>query len=169
MFKIGSNVIYKREVCKIKDIRKNSFTNLDCYVLESLSDPTLIINVPVDNKNGFISNLLTKKEVEELIDNISSIEVIDVDNKNVEIEYRNLLHSKSHTDLIKIIKTAYLRNQKRKENKRNIGQKDDEYFEKAEKYLYNELSIVLGLSYDDTKNYVIKKVVEKGDKFEQNS
>lgn len=169
MFKIGSNVIYKREVCKIKAIRKNSFTNLDCYVLESLSDPTLTINVPVDNKNGFISNLLTKKEAEELIDNISSIEVIDVDNKNVEIEYKNLLHSKKHTDLIKIIKTAYLRNQKRKENKRNISQKDDEYFEKAEKYLYNELSIVLGLSYDDTKNYVIKKVVEKGDKFEQNS
>lgn len=29
-----------------------------------------------------------------------------------------------------------------------------------EKYLYNEFSIVLGLTYEETKDYVVKKVTE---------
>ena len=33
-------------------------------------------------------------------------------------------------------------------------------FLQAEKYLYNELSISLGMSFEDTKAYIIKKVSE---------
>ena len=32
------------------------------------------------------------------------------------------------------------------------------YFNLAEKYLYNEFSVVLNLSYDETKEYVINSV-----------
>lgn len=160
MFEKGSNVMYKQDVCKIKDIRKNSFTNLDCYILEPLFDPSLTISVPVDNKNGSLRNLLTKKEVEELIKEIPNIKVIDVNARNMETEYRNLLHTGKHSDLIRIIKTTYLRNKQRQDNKRNIGEKDKEYFNKAEKYLYNELSVVLNMPYDETKEYITQKVKE---------
>lgn len=160
MFEKGSTVIYKTDVCKIKDIRKNSFTNLDCYILEPLFDSSLTISVPVDNKNGYLRNLLTKSEVQELILEIPNIKIIQTDIKNLENEYRNLLLTGKHSDLIKIIKTTYLRNKERLENKRNIGEKDKEYFNKAEKYLYNELSVILNLTFDETKEYVINKVKE---------
>ena len=32
------------------------------------------------------------------------------------------------------------------------------YFKNAEKYLYNELSISLDLSFDDTRKYIIDQV-----------
>ena len=38
--------------------------------------------------------------------------------------------------------------------------KDQSYFELAEDYLYNEFSIVLNKSYDDTKQYIINKIEE---------
>jgi len=41
-----------------------------------------------------------------------------------------------------------------------IGEKDENYFNKVENLLYNELSINLGMSYDDTKKYIINKVEE---------
>ena len=78
----------------------------------------------------------------------------------MENEYRSLLYTLKHEDLIKIIKTTYLRNKKRLESKRSVGEKDKEYFNKAEKVLYNELSVVLDKTYDETKKYVISKVSE---------
>ena len=46
--------------------------------------------------------------------------------------------------------------------------KDTNYFNQAEKYLYNEFSVVLGMSYDDTKQYVIDKVLESKNKVHTN-
>lgn len=160
MFKKETLVMYKTDVCKIIDIRKNKFTNLDCYILNPLFDNSLTISVPTDNKNGYLRKLLTKEEIENLIKEIPNIKAIDADIKNMENEYRNLLHTGSHENLIKIIKTTYLRNKQRLENNRSVGEKDKEYFNKAEQYLYNELSVVLGKSYDDTKEYIISKVRE---------
>lgn len=164
MFEKNTNVMYKTDVCKIIDIKENKFTHLNCYILSPIYDDSLTISVPVDNKNGYLRKLLTKKEVDELIKEIPNIDIIDADIKNMEMEYRNLLHTSNHKNLIRIIKTTYLRNKQRVDSKRNIGEKDKEYFNKAEKYLYNELSIVLGKSYDETKEYVINKVRENEEK-----
>lgn len=160
MFDVGSYVMYKRDVCKIISIEKNRYTNLDCYILTPIMDSSLKINVPVDNKNKYLKKLLTKEEINCLIEKISSIKPIEVDSRTLETEYRNLLHSGKHEDLVKIIKTTYLRNKQRQENKRSVGEKDKEYFNKAEKYLYNEIAIVLNKTYDEAKEYVINKVKE---------
>ena len=160
MFEKGSYVIYKRDVCKIADIFKSKVNNMEYYRLSPISDESLIINVPTDNKNGYLKRLLTKEEIEKLIDNIPNIMPVEADSHLLDNIYKELFHSGNHEDLIKIIKTSYLRNKHRKEAKRSIGQKDDEYFKKAEKYLYNEFSVVLGLDFDETKKYVIDKVKE---------
>lgn len=76
----------------------------------------------------------------------------------IEAEYKNLLSSGSHEDLIKIIKTTYLRNKKRLDNKKKIGDKDNYYFKKAERYLYNEFSISLNMSFENTKDYITEQV-----------
>ncbi len=69
------------------------------------------------------------------------------------------MHNGSFESLVKIIKTTYIRNENRKKNKNKLSEIDEEYFTKAESYLYNELSIVLNLSFEETKDYVIKKLV----------
>lgn len=164
MFEKNSYVVYKRDVCKVVDIKKNSFTNLDSYILVPSFDDSLKISVPTDNKNGYLRNLLSKKEIEKLINSMPDIKPIETDSHSLENEYRNLFHSGKHEDLVKIIKTTYLRNKERIESKRNVGEKDKEYFNKAEKYLYNELSVVLGKTYDETREYVINKVRENDKK-----
>ena len=73
-------------------------------------------------------------------------------------EYKSYIQAGTYEDFIKVIKTAYLRNQKRITNKKKLSEKDTHYFELAEKYLYNELSIALDLSFDETKDYIISKM-----------
>ena len=151
MFKINDYVVYKRNVCKIKEIKDNTY-----YVLVPIDDESLVITIPINNPN--IRNIISKEECEKLIDSIPNIEVIKVNDKLIENEYKNLLNSGKLEDLVKIIKTTYLRNLDRLSNHKKIGEKDDNYFQKSENLLYNELSICLNLSYEETKEYVIKKV-----------
>lgn len=152
MYKIGDYIVYKRDVCKIKDIKDSN------YVLNPIDDETLTIRLP--QSNNLIRQIISKKESEELIKKIPNIDIIKVNDKLLENEYKNLLNSGKLEDLVKIIKTTYLRNEDRINNRKKIGEKEDNYFKKSEKLLYNEISISLNLSYEETKKY-IKERVEK--------
>ena len=68
------------------------------------------------------------------------------------------MQNRTHEDLIKIIKTTYLRNKERIDNNKKTTDKDNHYFNQAELYLYNEFSVVLNLTYDETKEYVLNAV-----------
>lgn len=159
MKRVGDYIVYRRDVCKIIDLKK--YNNRDYYVLSPLNDISLHINVPVDNKLGYIRDLMSKEEVSNLISKISSIELIDEEDRRLEFKYKELLDSGNHEDLVKIIKTSYLRNKKRLDNNKKISEKDKHYFDLAEKYLYNEISIVLNKDYEETKRYLISTIEKK--------
>lgn len=158
MFRMHDYVVYQRKVCEIVDIKKSSFHKSKCYVLVPMEDSSLKIQVPVEDPMGMLCPLLSKEEVEKLIQNIPHIPVLDCNDKMMDNHYKSLLHSGELEDLICIIKTTYLRNQERVLQHKKIGDKDHTYFEMAERYLYQELGIVLGMSYDDTRQYVIDRV-----------
>lgn len=156
MFEVGDYLVYRRDVCKVIEIKKNFFKDKDGYVLKPVNDDSLKIKIPVNNTH--IRKLLSKEEIESLINRISEIPVIEGFDKLIENEYRNLLKSENHEDLIKVIKTTYARNQERLDNNKKIGEKDDNYFKLAETYLYSEIAIVLNMGYEQAKQYVIDKV-----------
>ena len=156
MYKLNEYIIYKREVCKILEILPKYHNNNDYYLLSPLSDSSLTIKIPIENKN--IRELISKKEVERIIKKIPNIDIVAPNDKNIENIYKELLNNGTHEDLIKIIKTTYLRNKERIDNNKKTTDKDNYYFNLAEKYLYEEFEIVLNMTYDETKEYVIKKV-----------
>lgn len=162
MFKIGEYVVYKHDVCKLIEIKKQYFNNEDYYILESTLDKSLKISVPV-SKNNFLRPIIVKEEVDQIIKKIPKIETIKSSDKLLEMEYKKLINTGTFEDLITIIKTTYLRNKKRVDDNKKISDKDNNYFLLAEKYLYNEFSIVLGKSIEETKDYIIDKV-EKNSK-----
>ena len=157
MLKVDDYIVYKKDTCKVKEIKK--MNDKDYYVLIPVSDESLKINIPVDNAD--LKSLMTKEEVDKLIKKMPTIEPITSGNdKMIEFEYKNLLATNDKEDLIKIIKTTYLRNKERLDNNKKISERDETYFKKAEEYLYNEMSTVLNMSFDDVKNYVLNRVIE---------
>ena len=115
MFKVGEIVVYKKEVCKIKEIKEKYIQNKDYYIMNPIKDETLLINAPIDNEKN-LREVITKEEAKKVIANISNIEPLDINNKNIEFEYKQLLNEDSLENLIKIIKTSYLRNKERIDN-----------------------------------------------------
>lgn len=150
MKNIGDYIVWRKEVCKIKDIKNN------LYVLEPIDDTTLTLQVPINSQ--VLRDLIKKKDIDKLLREIPSIDTVNGSDRLIEQTYKELMQNGTYEDLIKIIKTTYLRNENRKNNKKKISEVDNEYFNKAENYLYNEFSIVLNLSFDETKEYVIKTV-----------
>ena len=158
MFCVNEYIVYRNNVCCIKEIIE--IKDKKYYVLFPIDDDSLTIKVPVDN--SFIRRVISKEEAAKIIKNIINIDIIKVDNeKMIEQEYKKLLEKATHEDLIKIIKTSYLRNDKRKREKKKISEKDDTYFKLAEKILYNEFSVALKMNYEDTKKYVVDSVEKR--------
>jgi CarD family transcriptional regulator len=157
MFKVGEYLIYRKSACKIIEIIKNQFNNNDYYVLIPIDDSSLKINVPINNCSS-LRPLITKDKLIKIIKKIPDAEIIESDNRLIENEYKKLMNSGEHEDLIRIIKTTYLKNKFRTDNNKKISEKDDFYFNQAEKCLYNEFSLVLGISYEEAKTYVINAV-----------
>jgi CarD family transcriptional regulator len=158
VFKVGEYVVYRRDVCKVVEIREKHLNNDDYYILIPVFYDGMKIEVPVANRCEGIKSMISIEEIRRLINEIPNISIIVSDNRLIENEYKALMYSGKHEDLIKIIKTTYLRNKERKDNRNKPSDKDDTYFRQAEKYLYEEFSIVLGMSYDDTRNYVVNEV-----------
>ena len=159
MFQKNDYVVYKKNVCIVKDIKHNTKNGKESYLLVPIDDNSLKIEIPTENANDYIRCIISKKDAEKIINKIPDITPFEIqDEKYIENEYKSYIQAGTYEDFIKVIKTAYLRKKKRITNKKKLSEKDTHYFELAEKYLYNELSIALDLSFDETKNYIISKM-----------
>ena len=157
MYKSGDVVVYGRDVYRIKDVKDNYLFNKTYYIMNPIDDDSLVTSVPVDT-TSYLRDVITKEEAEELIAKIPFIEIVQASDRDIEYEYKQLLRENTLEALIKIIKTTYMRNMMRQNQNKRISEKDEQYFNQAERRLYNELSISLHLTFDDTKQYVIDSV-----------
>lgn len=154
MKNIGEYVIYKKEVCKIIEIKKNYINSENYYFLRPVYNDSLNIKIPVDNKLCKLRSLISKEEVNRLINLFPTIEVLENEDSFIEKQYKELIASEKHEDLIKIIKTSYLRMKEKEKNNKKICESDKNYYKLAEKYLYEEFSITLGISYTDVDKHI---------------
>ena len=156
MYNKGDLLVYKKDVCEVEDVKIKYHRDIDYYILTPIFDKSLKIQIPTNS--DAIRSLITKEKIDEIIKSIPLIKIIETESKNLENYYKQLMQNGTHEDLIKIIKTTYLRNKERIDNNKKTTDKDNYYFNQAELYLYNEFSIVLGLSYEETKEYIINEV-----------
>lgn len=160
MYKINDYLIYGKDVCQVKGIELKKYNDKDYYLLIPVNDDTLKLEVPVEDPQNKIRDLIKKEELKKLINKIPDIETVDVEEKYLESEYKKLLSSGDEEDLVKVIKTTYLRNKKREDNNKRKAEIDSIYFREAENTLYARVSAILGMSIDEAKTYFIQKIEE---------
>ena len=160
MYKINDYLIYGKDVCQVKGIELKKYNDKDYYLLIPVNDDTLKLEVPVEDPQNKIRDLIKKEELKKLINKIPDIETVDVEEKYLESEYKKLLASGDEEDLVKVIKTTYLRNKKREDNNKRKAEIDSIYFREAENTLYARVSAILGMSIDEAKTYFIQKIEE---------
>lgn len=169
MFEKGDYIIYGNAgVCRVEGVTTMDMAGIPkdrlYYILHPEGKPESKLFIPVDKPRSVVRKLISKAEAEELIDDIPDIEILDiVSDKLREERYKECIRSCDSRELIRIIKTIYLRKKKRMEQGKKATNIDESYLKLAEEKLYSELSVLLGIQKSDMENYITARIQEKAE------
>ena len=103
--------------------------------------------------------VLSRKEALQLIDEMEETNLLGIQNeKKREEDYRASFQKCDCRELVKLIKTIYLREQKRKSEGKKITSQDERYFHMAQMNLYGELAVSLGIDREEVKEFIMARM-----------
>ena len=157
MFKIGEYVVCgNKGVCSVEDITTLDITGVDkerkYYILKPKYLSGSTVYIPVDSAKDSMRKVMQPEEARDLIGHISDIPLLTfTDDKLSEQTYKECIKANSCEELGRVLKTIYLRKQKRIQAGRKVTAVDAKYFHLAEENLYGELAVSLGISRDEVE------------------
>lgn len=160
MFGIGEKLVCgNKGVCVVENITTLNISGVDkereYYILKPLYMAGSTVYVPVDSPKESMRSVLTRDEAEALIAKIPEISLLTITNDKLsEQVYKECLKTNSCEELVRIIKTIYLRKRKRIEAGRKITAVDAKYFHIAEENLYGELAVALDMERGEVESYI---------------
>lgn len=167
MFQINDTVIYgSHGVCKISEIGTLSLSMADnkkqYYTLRPVYHPTSVIYAPVENPKTLMRSVISKEDAEKLIREVPDIDSVWIANeKERESQYKAALQTCDCRELVKIIKTLYLRKTARIQTGKKVTAVDEKYFRMAESALYEELAYALDMEKSMIAPYISEHVIQK--------
>lgn len=169
MFGIGEFVVCgNKGVCSVENITTLNISGVDkarkYYILKPLYMAGSTVYVPMDSPKGAMRSVLTHEEAERLIRMIPEIELLTIVNDKLSEQiYKESMKANNPVELVRIIKTIYLRKQKRIEAGRKITAVDAKYLHIAEEGLYGELAVALDMSRREVEGYITDVIDGKAD------
>lgn len=164
MFEVGEYVVCgNKGVCEVEKITTLDISGVDkerkYYILKPIYQAGSTVYVPIDSPKESMRRVLKKEEARRLIDSIPEIPLLTITNDKLsEQTYKECLKTGSCEEWVRIIKTIYLRKQKRIQAGRKVTAVDAKYFHMAEESLYGELAVVLEMSRDAVEAYITGEI-----------
>ncbi|MGN0352569.1 MAG: CarD family transcriptional regulator [Roseburia sp.] len=164
MFEKGEYVVYgTKGVCQVEDITHVDMPGADkdrlYYVLCPVHNTSGKIFSPVDNQKIVMRRVITAEEAKELIAEIPSIEEIWItDERAREAKYKEAMQSCNYKDWVGIIKTLYMRKQRRIAQGKKVTALDEKYLHLVESELYDELSIALNVPANQMEQHIREQI-----------
>lgn len=164
MYKLEEYVVKNGSgVCKVDNIVQLDMAGIDrkrlYYMLVPIDDVNGKIYVPVDNSSQQLRRVISKKEAYELLDKISSIqEIMILNDKLREQKYKEVIKNYDPESLLRILKTTYLRKEKRLKQGKKSTTVDEYYMSLAEKLLFSEMCLVLDKDKEEVHNLITESV-----------
>ncbi len=163
MFEIGEYVVCgNKGVCVVDNITTLNISGVDkereYYILKPRYQAGSTVYVPVDSPRD-MRRVLEREEAERLIAAIPDIPLLTIVNEKLsEQTYRDSMKTCSCEEWVRVIKTIYMRKQKRLQAGRKVTAVDAKYFHMAEESLYGELAVALDMSPDAVEEYITGEI-----------
>ena len=167
MFGIGDYVVCgNKGVCSVENITTLNISRVDkerkYYILKPLYMAGSTVYVPVDSPKESMRAVLSREEAEGLIAKIPEIPLLIITNDKLSEQiYKEGIRANKCEELVKIIKTIYLRRKHRTEIGRKVTAVDAKYIRLAEDNLYGELAVALDINKSDVEEYITKVITDK--------
>lgn len=153
-------------ICKINNIMRLNMIGVDkdklYYLLSPLDDQGEKIYIPVEKADPVIRKCMTQEDAWKLIEHITEIEAIWIDNEKMrEQKYREAVKKNDPYALVSVIKMTYQRKRARLQQGKKNTAADERYFHVAENLLYSELGFALEKTKDEICRLIIQHIEEK--------
>ncbi len=165
MYSVGDMVMYGAfGICKVTAIEKRDFTGeeQEYYILKHKGSEKNTFYVPLSNETALsnIHYVCSKAEVDELISHMNSEGQIWIDNdiKRKE-EYSRIIKDADKHEIIRLIKTLYLRRKELAESGKKLRSTDENYLNLAENMLFEEFAYALEIDRSEVVKYIKKHIV----------
>ena len=150
-------------ICQIVDVTTMEMEGVPkdrlYYVLRPENGTGGTIFTPVENSKVALRRIMTKEEVVELLGDMSRMETLDIPNEKLrETCYKECMKSCDSRNLVRMIKTIYLRKKDRTSCGKKTTATDERYLKLAEDSLYSEFSLLLGIPKGKVVDYISEKI-----------
>ena len=164
MYNVGDIVMYGTfGICKVTAIEKRDLTGeeQEYYILKHINSEKNIFYVPTNNDTALskMHPICSKAEVDELISHMNSEGLIWIDNdiKRKE-EYSRIIKDADKHEIIRLIKTLYLRRKELAESGKKLRSTDENYLSLAENMLFEEFAFALDIDRSEVVEYIEKHI-----------
>lgn len=160
MYSLNDAVMYSSYgVCRISAIEERDFSGelLNYYVLRPVGDSKNTFYVPVNNEKltAQMRKIITKDEIDSLLKIMPADNDIWIEDENQRREeYRRIIREGDRKELVMLIKTLYLYQKSRKDQRKKLHSVDEHFLKDAESMLYDEFAFVLGIEKDKVVDYI---------------
>lgn len=164
MFKINNVVVYGSQgVCEIVDIEEKKIdgANKSYFVLKPNADRGATFYVPTWNEKawGKMRKVMTKKDVNALIDSMPNKTPIWISNENERKEtYKKILASGDQAAIISMVQALFIHKKEWEAEGKRLHMSDEHFMKDAEQILYNEWQYVLNVDKVGLMDYIFSRI-----------
>ena len=164
MFEIGEHIVYGTSgICRVEDICTSPYDKKDTrtfYLLIPVHNPMgSTIYTPVDNDRVPMRRLMTREEIDALIEAIPGIEMVQVPVEKQRREiYRTTVFALRPEGYVSVMKTVDRRREELTAARKHFPVSDLEYGRIAKHLLYSECAHVLGVAEDRVEEYITDRL-----------
>ncbi|MFV0466277.1 MAG: CarD family transcriptional regulator [Lachnospiraceae bacterium] len=164
MFETGQLIVYGGTgVCEVDGIETREVPGTQdkklYYTLRPVYSKGSKIYTPVNNEKVVMRPLITKSEANTLINRIGDMDILQEENMNLRDKmYKKILYSCDAESCTRIIKTLYIRKNKRQSAGKRVTANDAKYIHLTEEFLFGELALAIGVPKDEIQNVVTNEV-----------
>lgn len=161
-FAKGKYIVYGNAgVCYIEDIRMIQFDSEQIermyYVLQPISRQSSTLYIPTDNErlNKKMRYVLTKEEIDEILQDVCQQELMWEEDKKVRQERnKQVLQEKDQEKMLLLVSCIYLKKQELEENGKKMNTTDENVLRELEHYINEEFAFSLHLPVGQVGEYI---------------
>jgi len=164
MYQVGALIIYGSEgVCRVEQVgpleMRGAQKGVEYYTLSPLYRAGRIF-APVDT-TVHTRPIMSREEADALIDQIPKVPAEVYENTNPRMlneHYQSCLKSYDCMDLVRLIRSIYVKGRTAARRGRRLGQVDERSLKRAQEMLHGELAASLDIPVDQVKDYISARV-----------
>ena len=170
MYQVGDLVFYGGTgVCEVADIAMRKVPGASgeqpYYTMKPLYQEC-VIRTPVNGNKVFMRPILTKKEAEELVDSIPTVQAKAYYSRvlgELAEHYANALKTYDSAELVELTMSIYAKKRELEGQRQKFGSVDERFMKRAEELLFGELAAALGIPREEVPRYIEARLERPGE------